>query len=59
MTERNYDPDFKDMIALLPAVTDFSSPDVVQEMRAARYDMFTPPPEPRTSATTPVADAVG
>jgi len=47
MTERNYDPDFKDMIALLPAVTDFSSPDVVQEMRAARYDMFTPPPEPR------------
>ncbi len=47
MTERNYDPDFVDLISLLPTVADFSTVDKVQEARAARYDMFLAAPQAR------------
>ncbi|MBW2295861.1 MAG: alpha/beta hydrolase fold domain-containing protein, partial [Deltaproteobacteria bacterium] len=47
MTNRNYDPDFKDLIPLLPTVADFSSVEKVQEARAMRYDMFLKPPPDR------------
>ncbi|MBW2388056.1 MAG: alpha/beta hydrolase [Deltaproteobacteria bacterium] len=47
MTNRNYDPDFKDLIPLLPTVADFSTVEKVQEARAMRYDMFLEPPPDR------------
>jgi len=46
-SERRYDPDFKDLIPMLPTVADFSTVEKVQEARAARYDMFLKPPPPR------------
>lgn len=47
MTERNYDPDFKDLIAILPTVADFSTVEKVQAARESRYEMFAKVPPPR------------
>ncbi|MCH2171785.1 alpha/beta hydrolase [Myxococcota bacterium] len=40
MSQRNYDPDFDELLPLLPTVTDFSSLEAVQEMRANRANML-------------------
>ncbi len=47
MTDRNYDPDFKYLISILPTVADFSTVEKVQEAREARYEMFAALPPPR------------
>lgn len=52
MTERNYDPDFVDLIPLLPTVADFSTVEKVQEARAARYDMFLGAPQAQDDVST-------
>ena len=40
MTERNYDPEFAELIPVLPTVTDFSSVESIQAMREARASLF-------------------
>ena len=47
MTDRNYDPEFKDLISILPTVADFSTVEKVQAAREQRYEMFATPPSPR------------
>lgn len=51
MAERNYDPAFADLIALLPTVTDFSTPEKIVELRAATFDFAGPAPEDRDDVT--------
>jgi acetyl esterase len=40
MTERRYDPEFAGLLPMLPTVTDFSSLEEIQAMRAARMELF-------------------
>ena len=39
MTQRNYDPEFEQILSLLPTVTDFSSVETIQTMREARAEL--------------------
>ncbi len=43
MSERKYDPAFKDILPVLPTVTDFSTLEMIQEMRGARAELFGSP----------------
>lgn len=45
MTDRNYDPEFAEILPMLPTVADFSTAEKVAEMRAGRADLFAPPPD--------------
>ena len=47
MATRDYDPEFRDLIPQLPAVSDFSSVEKVQEMRRARISLGGAPPPDR------------
>jgi len=40
MSERKYDPEFRDILPMLPTVSDFSSAEQIQAMREARMEMF-------------------
>jgi acetyl esterase/lipase len=44
MTERNYDPDLRDLISLLPKVSELSTQEKVNASRALGFALATPPP---------------
>lgn len=46
MTERNYDPELAEVVALLPTVIDWGPPESMAEMRASQAS-FSAPAEPR------------
>ncbi len=43
MTEHAYDPDFNELLPLLPTVTDLSTRESIQEMRESRENLFGEP----------------
>jgi len=45
MTERAYDPDFDELLPLLPTITDLSTRESIQEMRESRENLFGAPEE--------------
>lgn len=51
MTERRYDPDFLEMLPLLPTDIDISSADAIREVRDARAEMFAVGPPDREDVT--------
>jgi acetyl esterase len=45
MTTRDYDPEFRDLLSMLPTVSEMTSAEMVQAARATRIAMFPAPPD--------------